>query len=157
MLHYALMFFMTITADTKMRLLADSDVPALDVNVDTFNGTVTLWGSVPTQQAKAAAEADAHKVGGVTRVVNELQVVPIARKEQVKAKDDDLKQEVKRAIDARENLKGSSISVDVKNGVARLTGTVEDEQQRLEAAIAARSTPRVRAVQNDTRVSMAAR
>ena len=64
-----------------------------------------------------------------------------------------------RAIDARENLKGSSISVDVKNGVARLTGTVEDEQQRLEAAIAARSTPGVRAgaVQNDTRVSMAAR
>ena len=53
---------MTITADTKMRLLADSDVPALDVNVDTFNGTVTLWGSVPTQQAKAAAEADARKV-----------------------------------------------------------------------------------------------
>ncbi len=137
---------MTITADTKMRLLADSDVPALDVNVDTFNRTVTLWGSVPTQQAKAAAEADAHKVGGVTRVVNELQVVPIARKEQVKARDDDLKQEVKKAIDARENLKGSSISVDVKNGVARLTGTVEDEQQRLEAAIAARSTPGVRAV-----------
>ena len=33
---------MTITADTKMRLLADSDVP--------------------TQQAKAAAEADARKV-----------------------------------------------------------------------------------------------
>jgi len=63
---------MTITADTKMRLLADSDVPALDVNVDTFNGTVTLWGSVPTQQAKAAAEADARKVGGVTRVMNEL-------------------------------------------------------------------------------------
>ena len=62
-----------------------------------------------------------------------------------------------RAIDAREKLKGSSISVDVKNGVARLTGTVEDEQQRLEAAIAARSTPGVRAVQNDTRVSMAAR
>ena len=61
MLHYALMFFMTITADTKMRLLADSDVPALDVNVDTFNGTVTLWGSVPTQQAKAAAEADARR------------------------------------------------------------------------------------------------
>src|SRR5256885_13490849 len=93
MLHYALMFFMTITADTKMRLLADSDVPALDVNVDTFNGTVTLWGSVPTQQAKAAAEADTHKVGGVTRGGNERQVVPIARKEQVKARADGLKQE----------------------------------------------------------------
>src|SRR2546429_47672 len=65
---------MSITADAKMRLLADADVPALDVNVDTYNGAVTLWGAVPTPRAKAAAEADARKISGVTRVVNELQV-----------------------------------------------------------------------------------
>src|SRR4029450_13931559 len=63
-----------ITAATKMRLLSDSQTPALDINVDTWAGVVTLFGIVPSQQAKAAAEADAHKVSGVKRVENELQV-----------------------------------------------------------------------------------
>jgi len=148
---------MSITADAKMRLLADPDVPALDVNVDTYNGAVTLWGAVPTPRAKTAAEADVRKISGVTRVVNELQVVPVARKEEVKARDQDLKDQVTKAIQARDDLKGASIDVDVKNGVARLTGTVDDEQQRLVAAIVARSTPGVRAVQNDTRLNVAAR
>ena len=148
---------MSITADAKMRLLADADVPALDVNVDTYSGAVTLWGAVPTPRAKAAAEADARKISGVTRVVNELQVVPVARKEEVKARDQDLKDQVTKAIQARDDLQGASIDVDVKNGVARLTGTVDDEQQRLVAAIVARSTPGVRAVQNDMRVNVASR
>jgi len=51
-----------ITSATKMRLLADSQTPALDINVDTWAGVVTLFGIVPSQQAKAAAEADARKV-----------------------------------------------------------------------------------------------
>ena len=148
---------LSITADAKMRLLADADVPALDVNVDTYSGAVTLWGAVPTPRAKAAAEADARKISGVTRVVNELQVVPVARKEEVKARDQDLKDQVTKAIQARDDLQGASIDVDVKNGVARLTGTVDDEQQRLVAAIVARSTPGVRAVQNDMRVNVASR
>ena len=45
----------------------------------------------------------------------------------------------------------------MKNGVARLTGTVDEEQQHLMAAIVARSTAGVRAVQNDLRVSVAER
>ena len=56
---------MWITSATKMRLLADSQTPALDINVDTLAGVVTLFGIVPLQEAKAAAEADAHKVSGV--------------------------------------------------------------------------------------------
>jgi osmotically-inducible protein OsmY len=70
---------MWITSATKMRLLADPRTPALDINVDTRGGIVTLFGIVPTQEAKAAAADDARKVSGVTRVVNELQVVPSAK------------------------------------------------------------------------------
>jgi hyperosmotically inducible protein len=146
---------MWITTDTKVRLFADSRTPALDINVDTWNGVVTLFGNVPSKDAKAAAEADARKVSGVKRVVNELQIVPGAKKEEVKALDADLKIAVKHALEQREELKG--IDVEVKNGVARLTGTVETEQQRLDAAIAARSTPGVRAVEDDLRISTAAR
>jgi hyperosmotically inducible protein len=145
---------MWITTDTKTRLFADSRTPALDINVDTWNGVVTLFGSVPSRDAKAAAEADARKVSGVTRVVNELQVVPSAKKEEVQALDDDLKTAVQHALARQEELKG--IAVDVKNGVARLTGTVQSQQQRLDAAVAARSTAGIRAVEDDLRISPAA-
>jgi osmotically-inducible protein OsmY len=37
---------MWITSATKMRLLADSQPPALDINVDTREGIVTLFGIV---------------------------------------------------------------------------------------------------------------
>ena len=54
-----------ITSATKLRLLANSETPALDINVDTTDARVTLFGVVPTAAAKAAAEAEAHKVNGV--------------------------------------------------------------------------------------------
>jgi osmotically-inducible protein OsmY len=43
---------MWITSATKMRLLADPRTPALDINVDTRAGIVTLFGIVPTQLAQ---------------------------------------------------------------------------------------------------------
>ncbi len=142
-----------ITTATKMRLLADSRTPALDVNVDTSRGVVTLFGMVPTREAKAAAEEDARKVSGVKKVANELQVVSPAKQAEVKARDEDVQREVKKAIDSRPELSDASIKVDVKNGVARLSGTVPDENDRLSAAIAARSAPGVRAVEDDLQVS----
>jgi osmotically-inducible protein OsmY len=145
-----------ITSDVKMRLLADDKTPATDINVDTYNGTVTLFGMVPTAVAKAVAEADARKVSGVKRVVNEIEVVPKAQKETVKARDEDLQKKVADTLESRDDLRGTSISTDVKNGVARLTGTVENESQRLEAAIAARSVSGVRAVHDELKVRTAA-
>jgi len=144
-----------ITTDTKMRLLADSDTPATEINVDTRDGVVTLFGIVPTAHAKSAAESDAKKVSGVHQVRNLLQVVPNRQKEAVKAADADVAKAVKRDLDARDDLKDSSISVSVKNGIARLTGTVASEPERLEAAMSARRTAGVRAVQDDLRVSSA--
>ena len=140
---------MFITTDVKMRLLADADTPGTDINVDTRNGVVTLFGIVSSAAAKAAAEADAKKVSGVTRVMNDLQVVPKARQEQVEARDDQLKDQIESRFTQRD-LDG--VDVEVKNGVARLTGTVADDQERLAAAVAARSTPGVRAVRDELRI-----
>jgi osmotically-inducible protein OsmY len=39
---------MWITSAVKMRLMADERTPALDVNVDTTDGAVTLFGMVPS-------------------------------------------------------------------------------------------------------------
>src|SRR5205814_3133849 len=116
---------------------------------------ITLFGIVPTQEAKRAAEEDVKKVSGVRRVVNALEVVPSSRREQVDARDDDVQKAVSRNIKQREDLRDASIDVDVKNGVARLTGTVPSEEERLAAAITARSTAGVRSVQDELRVTEA--
>jgi osmotically-inducible protein OsmY len=142
---------MWITSATKMRLLADSHTPALDINVDTRDGVVTLFGMVPSIPSKTAAEADARKVSGVKHVVNELQVVPKPEQKAVKAKDDVLEREVKKAFENHQDLK--DIKVEVKNCVARLSGSVPNGMHRLEAAVVARSTRGVCSVQDDLRIA----
>jgi hyperosmotically inducible protein len=141
-----------LTSKVKIALLGNESTPARDINVDTRNGTVTLFGAVPSQAAKQAAETEAKGVEGVVRVVNALEIVPTAKKEQVEAKDDQLKASVEDAIERRQDLKDSDIDVEVTNGVVRLTGSVPDESERLAAAMCARSTPGVRAVREELEV-----
>jgi len=141
-----------ITSAVRMRLLADSEVPGLEIDLDSWDGVVTLFGIVSSQDAKAAAEADARKVSGVRRVVNELQVVPSAKQNAVNARDDELQHEVRKALDEREFR---DVGLEVRNGVARLTGTVRSGARSLEAAVLARSIPGVRAVEDDLRLPAA--
>jgi len=139
-----------VTTEVKMRLLAEEKVPSLDINVDTRDGVVTLFGTVPSAGAKSAAEAETQKIDGVKRIVNDLQVVPESKKEVVKAEDKDIEKQVKKAFDSREQLKG--VDVAVKGGVVRLTGSVPSRMQKLEAVLVSRSTSGVRGVSNDLTV-----
>lgn len=141
-----------ITSATKMLLLADGDVPALEINVDTLGGVVTLFGIVPSEHAKAAAGADARKVRGVKRVENELQVVASAKQAAGKVRDEEVEHAVKQAFESPD-LEG--IGIEVKNGVVRLTGSVPSGARRLHAAVTARAVPGVRAVEDDLRVEAA--
>jgi osmotically-inducible protein OsmY len=141
-----------VTSATKMKLLADDRVPGLDVNVDTRAGEVTLFGIVPTQEAKRAAEEVARGVSGVRAVRNELQVVAERRQEAVRAADDEIAERVESAIERNESLRDADIDVAVENGVARLTGTVPRPEQRMTAAVVARQAAGVRAVREELRV-----
>jgi hyperosmotically inducible periplasmic protein len=138
-----------ITSAVRMSLIADSNVPGLEIDLDSWDGVVTLFGIVSSQDAKGAAEADALKVDGVKRVVNELQVVPSAKQAAVNANDDELQRMVRRALDEHGFR---DVGLEVRNGVARLTGTVPTGARNLEAAVLAHSVPGVRAVQDDLRL-----
>ncbi len=140
-----------ITSMAKMRLLADPLTPALDINVDTRDGVVTLFGIVPTTEAKKAAEGDVRQVGGVKHVKNELQVVSGANQPSVNAQDADIQRDLKKGFQDRATLK--DVDIEVKNCVARLSGTVPGGMQRLEAAVLARSTVGVCSVQDDLRIA----
>jgi hyperosmotically inducible protein len=141
---------MWITTATKSRLMADGETPAMDINVDTDGGVVTLFGMVPTERAKQAAESDALKVSGVSKVENELQVVPEKDKKVVAVRDDEAQKEVEKSLQGHAEFK--NVSAEVKNGVARLTGTVKNGSDRIMAAVVTRSCQGVRSVGNDIQV-----
>lgn len=62
------------TAEIKAALVKDSELSALQINVDTKGGTVTLNGTAPSDSAKARAEEIAKGVKGVAAVNNMLTV-----------------------------------------------------------------------------------
>jgi len=138
------------TSMVKMALLTNRDTPAMDINVDTRAGVVTLFGVVPTAESKAAAENEATKTAGVVSVKNQLQVVASARQPAVEAKDDVIQ------ADVRKNLAGNAdlgkVTCEVKNCVARLTGTVPSGMERVEAMQIARATKGVCSVKEDLTV-----
>jgi hyperosmotically inducible protein len=140
-----------VTSMVKMRLLADEKTPAMDINVDTEDGKVTLFGIVPTAEAKAEAEAQAKQVAGVSGVSNQLQVVADSKKPAVEAKDAEVATNLEAKLKERESLK--NVSADVKNCVVRLTGTVPSGEERVEAMQVARAQNGVCAVKNDLRIN----
>jgi hyperosmotically inducible protein len=140
---------MWITSAAKVRLLG-ADVSALDVNVDTRNGEVTLFGMVPTEAEKQRAEAEVKKVDGVRAVHNALQVVPDARRDVTERGDEQIQEDVKQRVQSR--VGRDDIGVEVANGVVRLSGTVASQGERLAALTAARSSQGVRSVVGDLRV-----
>ena len=141
-----------ITTDAKVRLIANSDTPARDINVDTLGGVVTLFGTVPTEAARRAAEAEVRKVDGVKSVENDLQVVAQVSAAAVEHRDDRVKDAIEKRLSARGELSDASIDVEVANGVARLTGTVRGQPDRLTALTVARTTDGVRSVVGDLTV-----
>ena len=135
-----------ITTASKVRLIANSATPARDINVDTLGGVVTLFGTVPTEASRRTAEMEVQKVDGVKSVENDLQVVPQVSAAAVEHRDERLKDAVEKRLKAREELSDARIDVEVANGVARLTGTVQSQSDRLTALTVARATEGVRSV-----------
>jgi hyperosmotically inducible protein len=63
-----------ITAKVKTALLADPDVKALRIDVDTKDGVVTLNGTADQQMAADKAVTIAKKIDGVKSVENKLTI-----------------------------------------------------------------------------------
>lgn len=143
---------MWTTSAVKLRLLANTETPGFDINVDTEGGVVTLFGTVDSQQAKIDAEDEARKVDGVREVKNQLQVVPAAAPSAVAGKDSDVMDAVRRRLGQSTMLSDAKLGVEVKNGVVRISGTVTSQVDRLTALTVARMTKGARRVVDDIKV-----
>lgn len=136
-----------ITAEVKMKLLGAANVPSRDINVDSNDGVVTLFGAVSDEGAKSKAETEAAKVSGVTRVQNQLEVVPEREKKIVEAKDDAIEKDLKDRFGRRADYQ--DVKYAVKNGTVRLTGTVATAWEKLEVMRMARQVKGVKVVQEE--------
>jgi osmotically-inducible protein OsmY len=63
-----------ITTKVKSDLAVEKDVSATQIHVDTYEGVVTLSGTVDSQAESQKAEQVAKEIKGVKSVVNNLQV-----------------------------------------------------------------------------------
>ena len=65
----------SITASINTQYIKAKDLSAIDINVDTYEGVVTLRGNVPNREAESRAIAIAKSTKGVTKVIPELTIV----------------------------------------------------------------------------------
>ncbi|MFL6275250.1 MAG: BON domain-containing protein [Blastocatellia bacterium] len=135
-----------IALKTKLALVANSPTSGYETDVDVKEGVVTLTGKVDTAEVRSEAEQIARKIEGVRNVNNQLQVVPEARRQEVNATDNRIKDEIQKLMDSDSKLQNLSLSVDSNAGVVSLDGSVDTVEQLWHAAQVFRKVPGVKAV-----------
>jgi osmotically-inducible protein OsmY len=119
----------------------DSEAIAASAN----DGTVTLRGTVGSFRQKREAKKAAERVYGVVYVDNELQVRILNEQ---RRDDADLRGDVLQAL-TLDSLVPSNVDATVKDGFVTLTGSVDWQYQRAEAAFVAGNILGVIGVEND--------
>lgn len=156
----------SITASIKTKLLADERTKGFDINVDTVRGQVTLSGGADSAAAKQAATDLARSASGVVGVDNRLVVAAPGTQARQAANTATASGEVRSAMSdtgeviddawittkvksqlvAERSVPGTDITVETKNNVVHLRGTVESTEARAEAIRIAEATRGVRSV-----------
>lgn len=137
----------TIVTDVKARLLDAKGVPSNDVNVEVYKGVVLLSGFVPTDDAKAGAEAAAKRASGVVKVHNAITVHP---KTSFGSKIDDtaLVGKVKAALIDAKDVDAGSINVEARDSIVQLGGFVAGQGAKDRALAITKGVKGVKGVQD---------
>jgi hyperosmotically inducible protein len=116
------------------------------------SGVVTLYGAVTRPTLKDSAERVVKDVEGVSRVVNNIEVLPVS------PSDDRIRIATYRRIYGYDSLQRyglaavPSIHIIVKNGDVTLEGVVDNEADKNMVGMQARSVPGVFSVKNNLQV-----
>ncbi|MCY1532798.1 BON domain protein [compost metagenome] len=149
----------TLAATVKSRLLWNSNTEGLDIQVRTESGVVTLSGNARTPAAKELAGRLAENTDGVREVHNHLsvstadstavQVQNAANDASAAISDGWITSKVKSSFLYSRNLDALNISVETKDGLVRLDGTVLSNAEKQLAVEIARNIRGVRGVDAD--------
>lgn len=69
----------SITASINAKYFADKKVSALNINVDTRDGIVTLYGSVPSLATEDQAILLASQANGVKKIISKLTIIELQK------------------------------------------------------------------------------
>ena len=136
-----------IREDVRRQLLWQSDIESSDIQVDVEDSVVTLSGRVETRLERLEAENAAKAVHGVTRVKNEIEVIPKCVRT-----DREIQGDIDASLSRRACVLEELPRVLVVNGIVTLRGNVRWNFQRDSASRVADAVPGVRQVNNLIRV-----
>jgi hyperosmotically inducible periplasmic protein len=137
--------------DTVKKALEQAELTDVSVSEDASKNTITLGGTVHSDNAKAKAADVAKASGGNRIVVNEVSVQPVGAESDAKSiasnLDDGIEKNYKAALIAS-GLNKQHIDFDAKNGALTLKGSVSTVAQRDQAQKVASTVPNVQQVVN---------
>ena len=137
--------------DTVKKALEQAELTDVSVAEDREKNTLTLGGTVHSDDAKAKAADVAKASAGNRVVVNEVSVQPVGAESDAKSiasnVDAGIEKNYKAALISN-GLDKQHIDFDTKNGVLTLKGNVRTVAQRQEAQQLAASVPNVQQVLN---------
>ena len=137
-----------IRAAVREELASDAVLDADDIEVQVFNGDVSLNGTVPSQEQRSEAVAAARRVAGVTVVRN---LLAIALPSHDYGDDAALAQLVNEALAANRAVP-DGVRATAREGDVFLTGTVSHSAQRAAAEDAVAGVAGVLSVTNQIEV-----
>lgn len=125
----------------------NSFIPEDAVKVVVRDGWVTLTGKVNWNYQREAAAREVRKLSGVLGLVNNITLAPTAQKV-------DIRQRVLDALKRHADVEASRISVDVEpGGSVKLSGQVDDWEERRAVERAVWSAPGVHSVVDNIRIN----
>jgi osmotically-inducible protein OsmY len=141
--------------DTVKAALEQADLKDVTVREDADKNTITLGGTLHTEDAKNRAATVAQANAGPRIVANEISVEPVGNERdarKIESNVDDGIESNFKAVLISKGLDKEHIRYDAKNGVLTLKGSVKNMDQRKEAQELAKNTPNVQQVVNEIRV-----
>ena len=114
-----------IQEKVRKQLQWDDRINDIDVDIEVDNGEVTFEGFIPSYYAKVLVAENAKKISGIKSINNNLKVryLPVIKTDV--PLDDELKKNIKIALELNVSIDASKISVSVNNGIVTLGGTVD--------------------------------
>ncbi len=138
--------------DSVKTALEQADLKDVSVSEDVDRNTITLSGTLHSDDSKQRAGDIAKASAGGRVVVNEVSVQPVGMESESKAVasnlDDGIEKNYKAALIAK-GLDKEHIRFDAKNGVLTLKGNVATTTERRQAEQLAQAVPNVQQVLNE--------
>lgn len=138
-----------ITFAVERAMVFDTGVPSNDIDVVTRDGIVTITGKVDNVLARERAIRIAESIRGVRSIVDRMTVDKSQRP------DEEIRRDVKNALLYDPATDSYEITVEVSNGIANLSGTVDSWQEKQLALDVARGVRGVTQVVDVMKVSYA--